>query len=96
MGKRHRKQRAAEKAAARWLGYRETELGELRRQESKAEVRRRFLRREENRLRLEREILERLERRAVEDIQAQEDRRIFSEINLIINPPQPPTIWERL
>jgi hypothetical protein len=89
MGKKGREDRKAVKRIARSLGYKETELGELKVTVSKAEARRRWLEREarHNRRRLwEMELIAVISEDAINEIHAIEDARVFSAIEESIHP----------
>lgn len=82
MGKRHRESRTALKRVLRRFGVRETELGEIREDISKAEARRRLLRRQE----VQDAILARAVDRARQEIYAQEDQRVFHILDQVFHP----------
>lgn len=81
MGKLHRLKRRIEKSTLKRFGLRETELGELRKVESKAEARRRALRRHYVRMRAEMEIVQAAAEASARDIVAEEDGRFFEVVN---------------
>ena len=84
MGKKHREKRKLQKAQEKGLkdaGFEENEWGELRHHMSKAEARRRFLRRVETEVRMYHQarfdVIDRIQQVAKEEIQAEEDARVF-------------------
>lgn len=79
MGQRHREKRKITKSLARRFGMRETELGELKQQVSKAEHRRRFIRGLE-RSWAEHDIINAAIARATADIVAVEDAAFLATI----------------
>lgn len=97
MGKLHRQRRRTEKKLAIVIALRyalrENELGELqRRRASKAEIRRRLLEAYQLRQDFESQIIDEACRRAVADIQAEEDARFLEALEAW----RPKTIWQHL
>jgi hypothetical protein len=80
VGKLHRLKRRVEKSTLKRLGLKETELGELRHVESKAEARRRALRRYLVAI-IQWDILEAVTAKATADIQEEEDRLFLKTID---------------
>jgi hypothetical protein len=77
VGKRHRRQRKLAKLILFKRGYKETELGELKKTMSKAEARLRLANLITLRFLAETEILDALHNRSIRDIQAIEDANVF-------------------
>jgi hypothetical protein len=84
MGKKHREKRKLIKAMLP-PGWRENEFGELVRKVSKADIRRALLRKHlafRGMIKCaEKDIIESAQKRAMDDLIAAEDARIFGEIN---------------
>jgi hypothetical protein len=84
MGKKHREKRKVIKSMLP-RGWRENEFGELVRKVSKADVRRAILGRHllfiEMMSHAEEDILQIAQKRAMDDLMADEDARVFGEIN---------------
>lgn len=74
MGRRHREKRAHVKSILRANGLYENEFGEIKKRITKAEARAQILRRAA----VERALVAEMTRKAVEEIQAEEDRRVFA------------------
>ena len=100
MGKRHRENRQAEKKLARVFAlrrpFRQTELGEVLPQISKAEARRRFLQECAARDEIEVTLGDELTRRATAEIQAEEDARCWQIIDEMVEVWRTKTVWDRL
>jgi hypothetical protein len=88
MGKKHREKRKAIKAMLP-SGWRENEFGELVRKISKADIRRallgKYLAFREMIRCAEKDIIESAQKRAIDDLIAVEDARVFGEINEFCN-----------